>query len=134
MTLVSGTRDLRRIVQRSTFETEDSAHYTGKVHRTHRRSYRWYSGTQGSKTQIGNSDAHLSPNLCAVSKQLREEGCSILYKQEIILEDTAALYVFVTAIGSFNRQLLAQVTVKGWGSSGGGNAHNFAAFAASKCS
>lgn len=59
---------------------------------------------------------------------MRDEASSILYKQEIIFEDTTALHAFVTFIGPYNRRLLSDLTIKGWGD--GHSAQHFAAFAA----
>jgi hypothetical protein len=57
----------------------------------------------------------LVPNLLAVNKLIREEGSSVLYKQEITLEDTTALLHFITTIGGYNRQVVSDLVVKGWG-------------------
>lgn len=134
MTVVSRTKGLRRIVQRGMIAIEEGTHYSGKQQPAYRGFWGHRMRVASDATYIGTGRrANLTPNLCAVNRQLREEASSILYKQEIVLEDTTALHVFVTAIGSFNRQLLAQVTVKGWGIRKSTKSHNFAAFAASKC-
>lgn len=113
ITLVPQTKNYRRTVVRGTIHTEDGNRYYGI--RLHRRSWRrrWYQNSQTSV--IGESTRQLIPNLLAVNKQIRDEASSVLYKQEIILEDTTALHVFITQIGDYNSRLLSDVTVKGWG-------------------
>jgi hypothetical protein len=50
-----------------------------------------------------------------VNKQIREEASTVLYKQEIILEDTTALFNFISTIGDYNRQLVSDLTIRSWG-------------------
>lgn len=134
LTVISRTKGLRRIVQRGVISIDDGATYSGKTQPVY-RSHWSHQPTITTPTYLGsNIQASFSPNLCAVSKQMREDASPVLYGQEIILEDNTALLVFLTAIGSFNRQLLAELTIKGWCVRKGAKANNFAAFAASESS
>lgn len=113
ITLVAQTKNYRRTVTRGEIATEDGNYYYGR--RLHRRSWRSRNQRDSQKSVIGESTRHLVPNLLAVNKQIRDEASSILYKQEIILEDTTALHIFITQIGDYNCRLLSDITIKGWG-------------------
>lgn len=130
LTLVSGTRDLRRIVRRRPIAIDDNAYYSGKI-RYGGFGWRRRHAPANYSAVGANRRTSFSPNLCAVSKQMREEASTILYRQEIILEDTTALHIFLNTIGTFNRRLLADLTIKSWGRCSG-KANNYGAFAASK--
>lgn len=52
-------------------------------------------------------------------KQIREEVGSYLYKLELIVEDMTALQTFVAQIGQYNRDMLTEITIKGWGTGRG---------------
>lgn len=69
--------------------------------------------------EVPKQDNKLSPRLLEVNKQIRSEGVGWLYKQPIILESTMALHSFVATIGSTNRQIVTDLTIKGWGSGRG---------------
>lgn len=119
--MTSRTKNYRRSAIRGIIYTQDSYGYGRR-----RRRYHGYSNSQSS--QIGKPTRRLVPNLLAVNRQIRDEASSILYKQEIILEDTTALHTFIAQIGPYNRELLSDVTIKGWGSGRGVHkGHNFAA-------
>lgn len=121
--LCSRTKSYRRTVARGTIATQDSNYYYG---RRSRRGY--YYDRNSQKSQIVEPTRQLVPNVLAVNQQIRNEASSMLYKQEIILEDTTALHTFITQIGPYNRQLLSDITIKGWGRGRGVHkGHNFAA-------
>lgn len=117
ITLVPRTKDYRRTVTRGPITTQDGNNYYGRP----RRRFYWGNGRNHSSqtSAIGNPTRQLVPNLLAVNKQIRNEASSILYKQDIILESTTSLHVFIAQIGPYNRQLLSDVTIKGWGSGRG---------------
>ncbi|KAK4503210.1 hypothetical protein PRZ48_006638 [Zasmidium cellare] len=128
ITLVAKTKKFRRIVTRGPITTQDDDYYYGLQRR---RRYYWGYRNDGNNSQttvIGQPTRQLVPNLLAVNKQIRDEASSILYKQEIVLESTTALHIFITSIGAYNRQLLSDITIKGWGAGRGvTKGHNFAA-------
>ncbi|KAF2165367.1 hypothetical protein M409DRAFT_55779 [Zasmidium cellare ATCC 36951] len=131
ITLVPKTKDYRRTVTRGPITTQDDNHYYGRRIPRRRRYYWGLSRNNNSDSQttvIGKPTRQLVPNLLAVNKQIRDEASSILYKQEIVIESTTALHVFIAQIGPYNRQLLSDITIKGWGSGRGVHkGHNFAA-------
>lgn len=131
ITVTTRKSNHRHIVERGHIVVSEGNNYSGKQ----QPRYRGYRHTRiragASFTYFGTRrQASLSPSLCAVSKQMREEASSVLYKQEIILADTTALHVFITTIGPFNWRLLSHLTIKGWGVLKSNSSHNFAAFAA----
>lgn len=107
--IVSKGRNGRRSATRGTISIQTGDRYYGsKIRRS-----RWGYYRSNNITQIGSTKKTLSPSMLAVSKQMREEAGCVLYNQELIFADMAALHAFVVMIGPFNRQLLADVTIKG---------------------
>ncbi|SMR48518.1 unnamed protein product [Zymoseptoria tritici ST99CH_1A5] len=131
--LVSKRRGARKTVARGSVTTQTGTHYHGKYRSGGYRGWRrYYYGNQDrpETTSFGSRSRRFVPALLAVNKQMREEGSSRLYKQEIALEDTTALFNFIATIGDYNRQMVSSLTIKGWGQGRGkADAHNTAAFA-----
>ncbi|KAK4983378.1 hypothetical protein LTR66_008846 [Elasticomyces elasticus] len=71
----------------------------------------------------------LYPALLSVSRQINLEAGSILYKQEMVFNDTMALHTFLAQIGPTNRTLLSHVTLREYRTGRVANkAMNFPAF------
>ncbi|KJX95458.1 hypothetical protein TI39_contig4112g00007 [Zymoseptoria brevis] len=122
LVLVSKRKDFRKTIVRGIITTETGKAYRGKYRREkpHRRwgYYQPPAMVRGKVKNYGSNispDQKLVPNLLAVNKQIREEASSVLYKQNIMLEDTIALFNFMTTIGDYNRQLVSTLIIKGWG-------------------
>jgi hypothetical protein len=115
LTLVAQTKNLRKSVRRGTISIEETEHYNGL-----RRKYGYFSwyrprdASDSSFSSLGEATRQLVPKLLAVNKQIREEGSTVLYKQEIIMQDASALHHFLAKIGPYNRALVSTITVKGW--------------------
>ena len=117
ITLVTRTKQLRRRVARGTIKIEQSGSYFGKQRRTGGfRSY-WRVAQATQSITTGRAHRQLSPDLLAVSKQIREEGSSILYRQDLIFEDMMSLHAFIAQIGTYNQKLVTELTVKSWSDS-----------------
>lgn len=117
--IVSHMRKHRRSADRGIITCETGPTYYGKKKAGVRRRWGYYSRSIRNPRDdrkiitLGHARKELIPNLLAVSKQIREEASSVLYKQELLFEDMTALFTFVTAIGPYNRQLLSDIVVKG---------------------
>ncbi|EME85226.1 uncharacterized protein MYCFIDRAFT_85250 [Pseudocercospora fijiensis CIRAD86] len=124
LTLVSRTKSHRRTIARGAISVTDSKYYYGKARRR-----RFYWPQDDSQSSIENHrDRQLIPNLLAVNQQIRDEASTFLYKQEIVLADTTALLQFIATIGSYNRKLINDIVVRGWGGDRGvTRGHNFSA-------
>lgn len=117
ITLVTQTRQLRRRVARGTITIEQGTSYYGKKRRGGGfRSY-WRLAQPTQSITTGRAHRQLSPDLLAVSKQIREEGSSILYRQDLIFEDMMSLHAFIAQIGTYNQKLVTELTVKSWSNS-----------------
>ncbi|EME44988.1 hypothetical protein DOTSEDRAFT_79145 [Dothistroma septosporum NZE10] len=133
LALVLRTKSYRRVVARGVIEVEggsgSSSYYYGKKRRQSRWA-RYYDRNNDNDTdKISAPVRSLVPNLLATCQQIRAEGGSYLYKQEIILEDMTALQTFVAQIGQYNRDMLTDITVKGWGTGRGVHkGNNYSAF------
>ncbi|KXS96360.1 hypothetical protein AC578_3084 [Pseudocercospora eumusae] len=128
LTLVSRTKNSRRSVTRGSISITNTKSYYGK---TCRRI--WYSQRiDGSQTSIeSHLERQLIPNLLAVNQQIRFEASSFLYKQEIVLDDTSTLFQFIATIGPYNRKLINDIVVRGWGRGRGvTRGHNFSSLTA----
>ncbi|KAK4987149.1 hypothetical protein LTR50_004846 [Elasticomyces elasticus] len=111
--------------------------YRRTVERSHRACHNlsYHSQTQRyivpedrcSQCEFGGRT--LSPALLSVNRQINFEASSILYKQELMFQDTMALHSFLAQIGPTNRTLISDVTLRaykaGWVSA---TAINLAAF------
>lgn len=73
--------------------------------------------------------ASLVPSLLAVNKQIYQEGCDILYGNDLIFADTTALYAFMINLGPASASLLKKICIKGWGYGRTSKAYNNACFA-----
>lgn len=115
LTLVARTKNYRRGIIRGAIDVAENPRHYGKKYRY--RYYDWRSEGQGNdeSEEPKNDERSLIPNLLAVNRQIRDEASSYLYKQELILEDTNALHIFLACIGPSNRELLTNVTIRGWG-------------------
>lgn len=131
LTVVAKTKNYRRTIARGPIDLQLGNGYYGKRRRRGGGWWRYHRRAQvkdSNEATEWNHDRALAPNLLAVSKQVREEGSSYLYKQEIILEDTTALQSFLATIGPYNRTLLTDITLRGWGEGRGVHrGNNFAA-------
>lgn len=113
LTLIAKASENRRSIQRGAIAVSTDKDYYGKAQR--RPSWRWRQNRDTRTTSIEyNAQRSLVPNLLATCKQIRSEGSSYLYKQEIILADMHALHLFAASIGTHNRQLLTELTIRGW--------------------
>lgn len=101
LTIVSTTKALRRVVRR------------GEIVNNH--DYYRRGLTQAGSDDLPSQSNSLSPNILAVSKQLHSEGVAWLYQQRLILQDTMTLHTFLAAIGPFNRKVVTDIVVEGWG-------------------
>jgi hypothetical protein len=72
----------------------------------------------------------LVPSLLAVSKQVYQEGCDILYGNKMVFADLPALSLFLFNIGSAGASHLKKLYLKGWGSHDHTRSYNIACFAA----
>ncbi len=63
--------------------------------------------------------SQLTPNLLAVSKQVKAEAAGYLYKQSIAFEDMMALHSFLAGIGQTNRDIVSNIIVKDWANGNG---------------
>ncbi|KAM3416706.1 hypothetical protein BST61_g8297 [Cercospora zeina] len=133
LTLVARTKKYRRCVVRGPIDVAETDRHYGKKYRYryHEWSRSWASeqdNDDDDESEEYSGDRLLVPNLLAVNKQIHEEATSYLYKQEMILEDTNALHIFLASIGPSNRELLTEVTLRGWGvGKGTMKGYNFAA-------
>ncbi|KXT10795.1 hypothetical protein AC579_2977 [Pseudocercospora musae] len=112
LTIVSQTKNSRRTVTRGAISITDAKHYYGKTR--HRRWY-WIRNDDSEISIESHQDRKLIPSLLAVNQQIRVEASSFLYKQEIVVSDTTALLQFVATIGPYNRKLINDIVVRGWG-------------------
>ncbi|KAI5356873.1 hypothetical protein Slin15195_G052600 [Septoria linicola] len=119
LTLISKSTDNRRQIQRGSITVTRSDHYYGQAYRRG-----WWRRRHGKESVESNRERSLSPNLLATNRQIRAEASSYLYKQEIIMADMHALQGFVANIGSYNRGLVNNITIRGWTE----GPHNYAAF------
>lgn len=133
ITLVSKTKGQRRIVTRGrVYDDADTSedYWNYRYIRRRQSSRRRLARTQLSQRSESESESkpnQLVPALLAVNKQIHSEAASILYKQEIVLEDTTALLNFLAGIGETNRKLVSDLTLRGFGSGRGSHkANNFA--------
>jgi hypothetical protein len=115
---VAVQRYRRRCVERVSSKTFDQA--------LHGRLY-----YQSSKI---NDDADeqptiLVPSLLAVNKQIHQEGCDILYSNELVFADPIALYAFLINLGPGSASHLRKMRLKGWGYGRTSKAYNNACFA-----
>ncbi|KAH6642185.1 hypothetical protein C7974DRAFT_384994 [Boeremia exigua] len=81
-----------------------------------------------------NSDANeraasLVPSLLATNKQIYQEGCDILYGNELVFADTVALYAFMINLGPGSASHLRKMRLTGWGRGRTSKAYNNACFA-----
>ncbi|KAF2215187.1 hypothetical protein CERZMDRAFT_10470, partial [Cercospora zeae-maydis SCOH1-5] len=131
LTLVARTKRYRRCVVRGPIDVAETERHYGKKYRYRYHDWARASQEDSHDEESGEDSAERSlvPNLLAVNKQIHEEATSYLYKQEMILEDTNALHIFLASIGPLNRKLLTEVTLRGWGLPGKGTmkGYNFAA-------
>ena len=120
ITVVSRTKNYRRVVARGVIEVEGgNSYYYGKKRRQSRWARYWGRNDADSTERISAPVRSLVPNLLASNKQIRAEGGSYLYKQEIIVDDMTTLQTFVAQIGQYNRDMLTEITIKGWGTGRG---------------
>jgi hypothetical protein len=115
---VAVQRNRRRCVERVSDETFDQA--------SHGRS-----PYQSSKI---NDDADeqptvLVPSLLAVNKQIHQEGCDIMYSNELVFADPIALYAFMINLGPASASHIRKMRLKGWGWGRTSKAYNNACFA-----
>jgi hypothetical protein len=115
---VAVQRNRRRCVERVSDETFDQA--------SHGRS-----PYQSSKI---NDDADeqptvLVPSLLAVNKQIHQEGCDIMYSNELVFADPIALYAFMINLGPTSASHIRKMRLKGWGWGRTSKAYNNACFA-----
>ena len=71
----------------------------------------------------------LVPSLLAVNKQIYQEGCDILYSNELVFADTIALYAFMINLGPASASLVKKMRLQGWGYGRTSKAYNNACFA-----
>ncbi|CAK1364700.1 unnamed protein product [Cercospora beticola] len=115
LTLVARTKNYRRGIVRGAIDVAETSRHYGKKYRYRYYDWRIEGHDKDESEEPKNDERSLVPNLLAVNRQIREEASSYLYKQELILEDTNALHIFLACIGPSNRELLTDVTIRGWG-------------------
>lgn len=71
----------------------------------------------------------LVPSLLAVNKQIHQEGCNILYSNELVFADTVALYSFMINLGPTSASQIKTIRLKGWGWGRTSKAYNNSCFA-----
>ena len=87
----------------------DYAHVLQDSYRNHR-----YRQTGPTARDWLVSHRQLHPALLAVNRQVHEEAVMYLYSQPIHVEDTTALWTFLSTIGS-NRRRIREIHIHGYG-------------------
>ncbi|KAF2627379.1 hypothetical protein BU25DRAFT_341505, partial [Macroventuria anomochaeta] len=114
---VAVQRNKRRCVERVSNKTFDSVG-TGSYYQSHRIN-----------DDADEQPTSLVPSLLAVNKQIHQEGCDILYGNELVFADTIALYAFMINLGPGSALHLKTMRLKGWGFGRTSKAYNNACFA-----
>ena len=127
LTLVSKIKGMRRTVKRDPMPSLGSYKHCGN--RRYRQDLPSAAGSH-SPSKVRPPWTTLSPNLLAVSKQVRDEAIGVLYKQPITVDQPKTLHHFLACIGPTNRPQVSNITIKGWGHGRGvEKAMNLAGFA-----
>lgn len=116
---VAVQRHKRRCVERVSRKTLDS----------HSRTYYRSNRINYNLNDANDLPTSLAPSLLAVSKQIHQEGCNILYSNELVFADTVALYAFMINLGPAGASHLKIMRLKGWGYGRTTKAYNNACFA-----
>ena len=114
---VAVQRNKRRCVERVSRDTMESASSRSPYH----------------STRINDENGapkSLVPSLLAANKQIHQEGCDILYSNELVFADTVALYAFMINLGPASGKHLKRMRLKDWVYGRTGKAYNNACFAA----
>lgn len=115
---VAVQRNRRRCVERVSSRTFNQASES-----------RYYYQSNNINDTADEQPTTLVPSLLAVSKQIHQEGCDILYSNELVFADTVALYAFMINIGQAGATHLKTMRLTGWGCGRTTKAYNNACFA-----
>lgn len=118
---VAVQRNKRRCVERVSQEILGSG--------PHSHSYYRPNSINANIDNVEDMPASLVPSLLAVNKQIHQEGCHILYGNELVFADTIALYAFMINIGPVSASYIKRMRLKGWGYGPTLKAYNNACFA-----
>lgn len=118
---VAVQRNQRRCVERVSQKTLSLV--------SHGQSHYQSKRTNDNVEDVEDTSMSLVPSLLAVNKQIHQEGCHILYGNELVFANTSALYAFMINIGPVNALYLKKMRLKGWGYGRTSKAYNNACFA-----
>jgi hypothetical protein len=118
--LVGAFKHRRRTVQRISAEVQSHIR---------NQSYHRINSIPDGKGTTSEEPVELVPSLLAVSKQIYQEACDILYGNEFIFTDTFALYNFLLNLGPSGAKHLKHVQLLGWGYGRGMKGYNHSCFA-----
>lgn len=115
---VAVQRNKRRCVERVSNKTLSSI------------SRRSYYQSSGINDDADEQPASLVPSLLVANRQIYQEGCDILYGNELVFADTVALYAFMINLGpAGGASHLRKMRLKDWGCGRTSKAYNNACFA-----
>lgn len=122
ISIVSKTKAYRRAVCRGPICSEgEQSYYSKQCNCIH-------MGADGCK-EVAPKQTSLVPSILAVNKQIHREAINLLYGQNFLFEDTAALHRFLATIGYRNQQRLLSIDIKNFCSSRYSKTVNHCAFA-----